>query len=111
MPLDDDLYGYSVALMFISSFSDGEIFNAFLLMITNIAGLVIISSYTKFFKLYITLLGVVGSGVAIYWLNEVVGEPSLHPYATLSWTIGIILLTVGYELKRRSIFSQANHTS
>ena len=107
MPIGDNQLGFNLALIvFQMSYHElgaEELLNIFLLTITNIAALSILFSYYKFHSRVITTLGVVGALIAFYWMSMLVIDSSIHflPFATIGWSVGILLLTISYEMKRR----------
>jgi hypothetical protein len=107
MPIGDKQLGYNLALivfeMSYHQMGAEEALNIFLLSITNVAALTILFSYYKFHSIFIAVLGFVGTLIAFYWMFILVFDNSLRilPFATIGWSVGILLLTVSYEMKRR----------
>ncbi|HEX5168848.1 MAG TPA: hypothetical protein VFW11_06725, partial [Cyclobacteriaceae bacterium] len=105
IPIDDTQYGYAFALfVFTIQFHSNlleAVWSAFLTSISNLAALVTIVAYFTFFARWVSVLAVVGTGMAIYWTQQVVRAQDYFPQASICWTLGCLLIAVGYEMKRR----------
>jgi hypothetical protein len=97
--IGNEVYGYEVALIPFED-SDFKLIDI-LMLVTNIAVIITSIAYAKYGYKLVSVLSALGSCVAVYWVFQVLSQGDTHPWATLAWATGSILITVGYELKRR----------
>ena len=106
IPVREGMYGYDFALFpFTGNYSDlSDIAFGFLSAITNVAVLVTLVTYFKAPSLrWVSILNLAGIGAAVYWMIDVGDETEVTPYATLTWMIGSMLISLAYELKKRQV--------
>lgn len=105
LPLDDKNYGYSLALLVFNTESDWSVAQTvwaiFVTGITNVAVIVMLVTFFFHSARWVSILALVGAGMALYWMQDILRHEYFMPWASVCWAVGSVLMGIGYEMKRR----------